>query len=1056
MLLKGKTYRIVPQSFGRAMGLLVGFCLCFSSAFPQKKPVWFERLSVKDGLSSNNVRAIIQDRQGFIWFSTYGGISRFDGYSFKNYQYDAQDTTTLGSNHVIDLWEDPTGIMWAAISNGGLARLDPRTDRVRRYLANRNHPGGLHTNDVTAVRGDRYGTIWVGTIEGLCQFDPQTETFTRYRHNPTDSTSMSTNTMVADLCEDHTGTLWAATIEKGINRINVKQGQAGEPPGVTFTRYLHNPADATSIISNQVMDICVDHTGALWIGTLSGLNQFDPRTGRCIALYQNKPTNPASLSNNRVNRRSIAEDQHRNLWIGTDNGLNRLNPERTHFDRFYHDPINPHSLSDNAINAVLIDRTGVCWFGTNDAGISKFDPNRRMLTFTDYQPDQVNPFGRYNIRSICQDNAGIFWIGTEGGGLFRYDPATRRFRNFRRSNTPDGLSTNFIGPMLKDRDGSIWIGMGSDWKSGTPGQIARLDPKTGRFTTFLPFKAPHNYAFVLDIVEDERGILWFGTGFLGMILYDRKQNRWHRYAHDPGNPATLRGKWSRAVVSDRQGHIWIGTDAGLDRLDYQTGRITHFINDPKIPNSLSSNYIMSLCLDRAGRLWIGTDGGGLCQYDSAHQQFIRYTQKDGLIDNSVSNLVEDNTGDLWLNTRKGLCRFSPGTSTFTAFDADNADENYFISGNVHLGAAFKAGDGTLYFGGKTRIVQFHPHDLRFNPTKPPVVLTALRLFDKLLPGNYNGQTVTLDHDQNSLTFEFAALNYTSSEKNQYAYQLENFEPNWVYAGTRRSVTYTNLDPGTYTFRVKGSNNDGLWNNAGTFLTLIIQPAWWQTGWFRAMLLLTIAGLIYAFYRYRLAQIRHIQLLRDQIARDLHDDVGGVLSGISFYSEAASAMHREGRFQDSYHLLQKIADNARTTIERMSDVVWSMRSDTNNALRLAERLESFGHELLAHRNIQLIVETEPVLEKFSLSPDVIRNLYLIGKEALHNVAKHSGATEVRLMIWQTGGKISLTVQDNGQGFVSSANGRGNGLDSMMKRAEAIGATYHLRSPPNGGTGVYVER
>ena len=218
----------------------------------------------------------------------------------------------------------------------------------------------------------------------------------------------------------------------------------------------------------------------------------------------------------------------------------------------------------------------------------------------------------------------------------------------------------------------------------------------------------------------------------------------------------------------------------------------------------------------------------------------------------------------------------------------------------------------------------------------------------------------------------------------------------------------------------------------------------------------ISGLIYAFYRYRLAQIRHIQVLRDQIARDLHDDVGGVLSGISFYSEAASAMHREGRFQDSYHLLQKIADNARTTIERMSDVVWSMRSDTNNALRLSERLESFGHELLAHRNIQLIVETEPVLEKFTLSPDVIRNLYLIGKEALHNAAKHSGATEVRLMIRQAGGRVSLTVQDNGQGFASSKPGHGNGLDSMMKRAEAIGATYHLNTHPNGGTGVYVER
>ena len=491
----------------------------------------------------------------------------------------------------------------------------------------------------------------------------------------------------------------------------------------------------------------------------------------CINII---PIDPASLSDNRINRCSIAEDQHGNLWIGTDNGLNRLNPDRTRFARFYHDPANPHSLSDNTINAVLIDRTGICWLGTNDAGISKFDPNRRMLTFTDDRPDQANPFGRYNIRSICQDNAGKFWIGTEGGGLFRYDSTTRHFRNFRQGNMPDDLPTNFIGPMLKARDGAIWIGMGSDWKSGTPGQIARLNPATGRFTTFLPVKAPHSYAFVMDITEDERGMLWFGMGNLGVLSYDRKQNRWRQYKHDPGNPATLRGKWARAVISDRQGHIWIGTDAGLDRLDYRTSQITHFVNDPKALSSLSSNYIMSLCLDRAGRLWIGTDGGGLCRYDPARQQFIRYTEKEGLIDNSISNLVEDSTGDLWLNTRKGLCRFSPTNGTFTAFDADNADENYFISGNVHLGATFKADDGTLYFGGKTRIVRFHPHNLWFNPTKPPVVLTSIRLFDGLLPGSHDRQTLTLNHDQNSLTFEFAALNFTSSGKNQYAYQLENF------------------------------------------------------------------------------------------------------------------------------------------------------------------------------------------------------------------------------------------------------------------------------------------
>ncbi|MGM9509094.1 two-component regulator propeller domain-containing protein [Larkinella sp. GY13] len=1022
-------------------------------AFAQQTPVLFEQLTAKDGLLGNNVRSIIQDRRGFLWFATYGGINRFDGYAFKGYQYDARDTTTLGGNHVIDLWEDPNGFIWAAISNGGLARLDPKTDRVKRFMANRNRARSLHTNDVTAVRGDRYGNIWVGTIEGLCRFDPKTETFTRYRCDPADPTSPSTNTMISDLHESNDGTIWVATIDHGVNRISYKPGSGGKSPVITFIRFEHNPTDPASISSNQVMDVFEDHTGTLWIGTLNGLNRFDQHTGRRTALYLHDADNPASLSSSWISQRAIAEDQHGNLWIGTNNGLNRLNPDRTHFDRFYHDPGNLNSLNDNIIRTICIDRTGIVWLGTNDAGISKFDPNRRTLVFTGYHSNQSNPMSGYNIRSICQDNTGKFWIGTEGGGIFRYDPSTRQYRNFRQTSRPNGLPTNFIGPMLKDRDGFIWVGMGSDWNSGTRGQIGRLDPKTGQVKIFLPFQVPHSYAFILNIFEDERGFMWFGTGNLGVISYDRKRNHWKQYNHDPGNPATLRGKWARAVVSDRRGHVWVGTDAGLDRLDYETGQITHFVNNPKEPNSLISNYILSLCVDRIGRLWVGTDGG-LCRFDPVHQQFILYTEKNGLIDNSITNLVEDNDGNLWLNTAKGICRFSPKTGIFTAFDANNADNNYFISGNINIGATLKDADGNLYFGGKTSITQFHPHHLRFNPTKPPVVLTALRLFDKPLPGTFDRQTLTLDHDQNSLTLEFAALNYTSAAKNQYAYQLKNFNHDWVYAGTRRTVTYTNLDPGTYTFRVKGSNNDGLWNHAGTFLTIVIEPAWWQTVWFKILMLITIVGLAYAFYHYRLAQLRHIQTLRDQIARDLHDDVGGVLSSISFYSEAASAMHREGRFQDSYHLLQKIADNARTTIERMSDVVWSMRSDTNNALRLAERLESFGHELLAQRGIRLVIEAEPVLERFPLSPDVLRNLYLIGKEALHNAAKHSEATEVRLQIRQTGGKVNLEVQDNGSGFIGPGNG--NGLDSMKKRADAIGARFTLTSQNIGGTIVSIEK
>lgn len=469
-----------------ALWLTSVYCLMASVISAQHSPVIFEQLSARDGLLGNNVRSIIQDHQGFIWIGTYGGISRFDGYDFKGYSYDGRDTTTLGGNHVIDLWEDPNGFIWAAISNGGLARLNPRTDQVKRYLANRNLPGGLHTNDVTAVRGDRFGDIWIGTVEGLCRFNPQSETFTRYKHDSEDSTTLGTNSMISDLHEGKDGTIWVATIDRGINRINRKAGLNGKDPTISFTRYEHNPADPRTISSNQAMDVFEDHEGSLWIGTLHGLNRFDKRTGYCTRLYTHDAHRRGTISSNQISQRAINEDKHGNLWIGTSNGLNCLNPTRTNFERFYHNPADLKSLNDNVIRAVCVDRTGIVWVGSNDAGISKFDPNLRSHIFMGIRSAPRNPMKGYNIRSICEDNAKKLWFGTEGGGVFRYDPATKQFQNFR--SRLNGLPTNFIGPMLKSRDGSIWIGLGSDWNSGTTGQIARLDPQTDRFTVYLPLK----------------------------------------------------------------------------------------------------------------------------------------------------------------------------------------------------------------------------------------------------------------------------------------------------------------------------------------------------------------------------------------------------------------------------------------------------------------------------------------------------------------------------------------------------------------------------------------
>ncbi|GAA4449822.1 hypothetical protein GCM10023189_09530 [Nibrella saemangeumensis] len=495
-------------------------------------------------------------------------------------------------------------------------------------------------------------------------------------------------------------------------------------------------------------------------------------------------------------------------------------------------------------------------------------------------------------------------------------------------------------------------------------------------------------------------------------------------------------------------------DNGLSRLDPKTGKAVTYKAKRNDPRSLSSNRIWTIHVDRQDRVWIGTRDG-LNLFDRRTNTFTQFHQKDGLPHEEVLKILEDRHGNLWLSTPMHISKFDPVKRRFYTFDASDGTGTipfFDRSGCV-------APNGQMYFGKFSGFTTFHPDSIRTNTFVPPVVLTAFRKGEKVTyfekPLSELNEIV-LPHEQNNISFEYAALNYSQPHKNQYAYQLVNFENDWVHAGTRRTVSYTNLDPGEYVFRVKGSNNDGVWNEQGTSIRVVILPPWWHTWWFRLLASIALVGLLYSVYRYRINQIRREQQLRDQISRDLHDDVGGILSGISFYSEAARQMHQQGRYSDSYALLLKIADNARTTIERMSDVVWSMRSDTDNAFKLAQRLESFGRELLSPLGIELVCQTDPNLASLKLAPDAVRNLYLVGKEALHNAAKYAQATEVHLNVCQQGGKVLIFVKDNGQGFDPATAVLGNGIESMRKRAEAIGARYQMHTRPGEGTVVSVEK
>lgn len=1010
--------------------------------------VQFERLTTEQGLSNHFVITLMQDRRGYLWFGTATGLDMYDGYRFTNYKFDPRDTTSLTKNQVLTLWEDRDGLIWVGTSEGA-CRFDPRTETFTRL--NRSPANPYAFKYIQSFQEDKAGNLWVGgSFEGeLRQIDRKTGTFSATNYADLLGVDSSRTERLHQILKDKSGTLWVGS-PTGLHRMHGSIRSPGQPTQVSFTHYRHNPADPRSLSQHYVSGLFEDHRGVLWVITADGvLHALDRPSGQ-FTRYPLDPTRRLVLYPLLVT--SMAEDADGNLWIGTlQDGLFKFDAERQVLTRFSHDPTNPASIISNSVYSLLVDKSGILWAGTS-AGVIKLDPNRKPFGLYRHNPLDSHSLSQNNIGAILEDRQGIIWIGTSRGGLNAFNRSTGQFTRYQHDPAkPNSLRKNSVGAILEDRDGVLWVGNGET--------ISRYERKQNAFVHYRlshPFVATGPAGTdIYTIFEDRQGLFWVGTTN-GILSFDRKTGRTVSYPYDPDNPNRISDWTALAIFEDRKGNLWIGPGSqALVRFNRKTGTFIHYKHDSRNRGSISSNTVPCIYEDSKDNLWFGTGEGGLCRFDHVTETFTTFTEQDGLAGNSVFSILEDNAGNLWLGTNKGLSKFSLTTHRFTNYSADEGLQGKMFTTLFVEGAAFKGRDGTLYFGGTNGFNAFDPTKIRPNPHVPPVVITEFRLFDKPLPGKQKAKEIVLDHDQNFFSFEFAALNYTNSQKNQYAYQLEDVDKDWVYSGSRRYASYTDLDPGTYTFRVKGSNNDGVWNEKGTSITVIIQPAWWQTFWFKSLLGLLAAGLLYGAYRYRINQLRREQAIRDQISRDLHDDVGGILSGISFYSEAARQMHQQERYQDSYQLLLKIADNARQTIAQMSDVVWSMRSDTNNAGQLAQRLESVGRELLTARGIELSVEADPALARLALRPDVVRNLYLIGKEALHNIAKHSGATDVRLTIRQNGGKVSLKVQDNGKGFDDGVNGRGNGLDSMKKRAEAIGAMYQISSQPNGGTSVYVE-
>ena len=795
--------------------ILLFFCSC-SVGLAQYDKLSFEAMTTKQGLSDNSVTSIAQDREGFMWFGTAVGLNKYNGYSFSVFRASPQKMANTLQNDVIwDLHEDRTGRLWISTLGDGLYQINKQTQGLSGYRLNPARDSA-YKNIFYSIHEESKTVLWIGSQLGLVRFDVQTKKMRLY-----ELPAPNDYKVVFCITEDEKGRLWVGT-KIGLYTFDRQTCQYSAVP------LTNRPGPEQPLVSA----LYLDPGGILWVGTngealfklgAQGEGLFNVDTRR--PLLSASVYNPGGLIKKNIALNGIVRHLG-DVWVATDEGLQRIDPRTNSVLTYGADRFSANTLSSSNILSLYRDRTNTLWIGT-DNGVNKIANTTKQ--FFAYQLKSAMPSVRIvdnRITTVLQDRTGIIWLGNNVKGLFRFDPRTGVITP-KPANpaNPRTLLSNQVWSIFQDRRQRIWV--------ATLEGLHQLNPATGEITRYRA-KIPTQY-----ITEDRAGRLWVG-GKKGIASF---------------NPATGQYAYLDTTVSagfnyvtdlmvSRTGALWIAQQGLLQRLDLRTQAQVFFASDvPLKAGQLTDRNISTLFEDSRGLVWVGTERGGLNCFHPTTKTFTAFTTEEGLPSNSISGITEDQHGDLWVSTNKGISRLRVRTKTIRNYDVtDGLPEMEFNKSSVA-----RSGE-TLLFGGINGFVLFNPDNINDNAVKPPVYITGLKIRRKNRP--ITGNKLSLPYDENSLSFDFVALNYQSPEKNRYAYKMDGVDEDWVDSGFRRFASYHRLSPGAYVFRVKASNNDGVWNTAGASLGIVIARPWWQTGWAYLAYALLFLGAAWAFIRSR--------------------------------------------------------------------------------------------------------------------------------------------------------------------------------------------------------------
>lgn len=1033
---------------------LLLLCTLFISRPANSQGITFEHLTTdmiryEKGLSQNTVQCMMQDQYGFMWFGTWDGLNKYDGYTFSVWNVESG----LSNQNIQAILEDRDGLIWIGTEDG-LNVYDRTKDKITIYRNDHRTANSLVHNRIRTLCLDHNGDVWIGTNRGISVFRKKSGTFENYRHDIHQSRSLINNWINHIFC-DRVGQIWISTF-KGLERYDPRTGHfihynratGWDELAMLPTYVVSQSHDSGLWVSNQqglfflhhqkqttirinlaqhlqglnkemiIYNLMFDDAGALWIGTdREGIIRHEPGNGSWLRL-QSQKENPQSLSNDQIY--SLYTDESGIVWIGTYSGLNKYDRHSSKFRHHRQQPDNPQSLLSDVIFGFFEDRDGIIWVGT-DKGVSLFNPELQSFSLLKGQNGKPTPLIQGVVRTFFRDSGGIIWIGSMGG-LTRYDPVNKISHHYRSEGVPgNSLVSNYVWRIVEDRAGRLWV--------ATERGLSRFDKHNGNFTNYL---------------------------------------------HEEGNAGSLPDNNLFDLYIDRNGRLWIATGSGLCWYDAKEDQFVMAIKDPGQRLSANQKRTGSIYEAPDGTFWIGTMGGGLMRFNPGTGSYRFFTEKEGLPNNVVYRVIDDRKGNLWIPTNRGLARFNILNESFIVYTVkDGIQSNEF-----NLGAALRTKNGRILFGGMNGFNSFFPDEINQNPKPARIAVSGFHVFDKLVRRElFDGDTIHLRYSENFFSITFTALDFANPAKNQYRYFLQNFEKGWVSADAyNRMAQYTNVPPGRYVFRVKGSNNDGIWNDQGIAITVIISPPWYATWGFRGGAAGVSTLLIYIMVMSRIRQINRKHAVEKQILEmerqyfDLEQKALRLQMNPHFIFNTLNSIQ-------SY----MVSNESDTAIEYLAKFARLMRQILANSresfIPVKEELAALQYYLeIEQLRFEDKFEFEFVLDpdidgEFTGIPPMILQPY-IENAIIHGLMYKSGKGKVTLSMEQRPDCLFCVIEDDGVGrekaremaIESGLNRKSSGMMITQQRLDILNQNHtdqlkvvvlDLKNPDGSGRGTRVE-